>query len=111
MSNGQRWILVEQIDRTIGHLAAEEQLLVLDFAWLTVASIARADTRALAGGLTEEQARQIGQLQAMSEFVAADVPKLEMDSFEDDLDRLRPQLLQQLQDLVWPPPDRPTRDE
>ncbi len=104
-------MLVEQIHRAIWHLPAEEQLLVLDFAWLIVASIARTEARTVPGGLPEEQARQIGQLQAMSDLVAADVPKLEMERFEGDLDRLRGHLLGQLNGLGWRPPDTPPGDE
>ena len=111
MSDDQRWMLVEQIHRAIWHLPAEEQLLVLDFAWLIVASIARTDALTVPGGLPEEQARQIGQLQAMSDLVAADVPQLQMERFEGDLDRLRRHLLQQLNDLGWRPPDTPTRGD
>ena len=111
MSEDRLWMLVEKIHRAIWHLPAEEQLLVLDFAWLIVASIARTDALTGPGGLPEEQARQIGQLQAMSDLVAADVPQLEMERFEGDLDGLRRHLQQQLKDLGWRPPDTPTRGD
>jgi hypothetical protein len=111
MSDDQRWMLVEQIHRAIWHLPAEEQLLVLDFAWLVIASIARTEALTAPGGLREEQARQIGQLQAMSDLVAADVPKLQMEPFDGDLDRLRSDLLQQLNDLGWRSPDTRTHGD
>jgi hypothetical protein len=47
-------MLVEQIHRAIWHLSAEEQLLVLDFAWLVVASIVRTEALTVPGGLPEE---------------------------------------------------------
>jgi len=108
MSEQQRWMLVEQIHRAIWDLPAEEQLLVLDFAWLFVASLARKDALTVPGGVPEEQARQIGQLQAMSDLVAADVPKLEMGRSEGELDGLRGDLLQQ---LGWQPPDTTAPDD
>jgi hypothetical protein len=45
----------------------------------------------------------------MSDLVAADVPKLQMQRGDGDLDSLRRDLIHQLDGLSWPSGDTPTQ--
>lgn len=72
----------EMLDRMNGTLSAvdglspEDQLFVLELAWLTRAAVVRAEAIAL-GGFAAEQARQLDVLDKMAQLVREDTPDLE----------------------------------
>jgi hypothetical protein len=60
-------------------LSTREELDVLQWAWLAVASNARTEALGIPGGFPEERARQVTRLHAMADEVARDQPDLEME--------------------------------
>lgn len=67
-------------------LSTHDKLLVVQLAWLTLASNARTDALFVPGGFPEERARQGDQLRKMAELVGIDEPDIEMERLIQDRD-------------------------
>src|SRR6266850_5067915 len=71
--------ILQRVYAACAGLSTRDTLEVLQLAWLSVASNARAEALIAPGGFPEERARQLEHLRNMAELVEADEPDLELE--------------------------------
>jgi hypothetical protein len=75
--------LIEVYAATVD-LPTQERLLVVQIAWMLLASHARTRGLPFSGGFFAEQKRQLQLLGRMADFVRAETPDLEMESLSQE---------------------------
>ena len=57
----------------------DDRLLILQFAWITLAQQARNEALAVRGGFSAQQGKQLEQLYKIAQVVKSDAPDLELE--------------------------------
>ncbi len=91
MDDKQMWDAIVRILDEALYISTQDRLILLETAWLVVASTARSDALVFPGGFPAEQASQLKHLERMSLLVREDTADLEAERFfqEGDVEGMR----------------------
>jgi hypothetical protein len=70
---------LEDVIDACGDATGDDQLFLLELAWMATAAHSRASALAFPGGFTEARASQVARLEKILAIVRADEPDLEME--------------------------------
>ncbi len=81
MDDKQMWDAIVRILDEALYISTQDRLILLETAWLVVASTARSDALVFPGGFPAEQASQLKHLERMAFLVREDTADLQAERF------------------------------